>query len=149
MEVAFYHCTRAKPLNVLPALAEKALGAGYRILVSVPDSDVAEAADEALWTYRADSFLPHAVASGDEADAEQPVLIASGFPTANDARLAMSLSNGLPAADTPFERVLLLFDGDDQEATEMARRHWRALEGREGVTRTYWQQGERGWQKRS
>lgn len=149
MEVAFYHCTRAAPLTVLPTLAEKALGAGFRVVVSAADAETAEAVDETLWTYRADSFLPHAVSSSDESDAEQPVLIGRNFHAPNGARLAISLSNGLPSADDQFERVLLLFDGSDEEATQTARRHWRALEGRDGVTRTYWQQGDRGWQKRA
>ena len=147
MEVGFYHCTRGAPLAVLPRLAEKAVEAGYRLIVNTGSAAASEEVDEALWTYDAASFLPHGL-SGGEHDAEQPILISGSFDAANGARLAVALAGAIPAADAGFERVLYLFDGNEGEAVERARRHWRALANREDVGAVYWQQCERGWEKR-
>ncbi|EMD84368.1 DNA polymerase III chi subunit [Pacificimonas flava] len=147
VEVGFYHCTRAAPLAVLPRLVQKAAEAGFRVLIQSDDPAVRDAVDGALWTFEADSFLPHGLAGG-EHDAEQPVLIAEGFDPANGARIALAIGGGLPPADAGFERILYLFDGNDNDALSRARRHWKALSARDGVTPVYWQQAERGWQKR-
>ena len=48
-----------------------------------------------------------------------------------------------------FERVLYLFEETDVERLAAARQSWSALKGRDGVTRAYWQQDERGrWVKK-
>ena len=147
MDVGFYHCTRSSPETVVPQLAEKALAANYRLLVRVAGPEEAGRLDELLWNYRADSFLPHGVAGVGDEDARQPLLISTDFSPVNDATLAISMSQGLPFGEAKFDRVLLLFDGSDGEETRRARGHWRAVAEREDVSRTYWQQTERGWSK--
>ena len=151
MDIGFYHCTRSTPEAVVPKLAEKALAAGERVLVRTADREQAERIDEALWTYDAGSFLPHGRAGGDH-DADQPLLIAEDFGaeegTANGATIVMVVGGGLPPAGSVFQRVLFLFDGNDEEALGLARRHWKALAEREDTVSVYWAQGERGWEKR-
>ena len=59
-----------------------------------------------------------------------------------------SSTGGCPGDLTPYKRVLYLFDGGDEEALALARRHWKALKGRDDITPVYWQESERGgWQK--
>jgi len=41
-----------------------------------------------------------------------------------------------------------LFDGRDEDAVTSARARWKALKD-EGHDLTYWQQGERGWEKKA
>ncbi|MEE4350778.1 MAG: DNA polymerase III subunit chi [Pacificimonas sp.] len=148
MEIGFYRCVRSTPSEVLPQLAQKALDAGFRISVKARDAEAVERLDEILWTFRADSFLPHAPADGNLLHDEiQPCLIADKFLITNAATLAISMSAGLPPENYGYERALLLFDGNDSEELAAARQHWKALEGREGLTRTYWMQGERGWEE--
>jgi DNA polymerase-3 subunit chi len=145
-EIGFYHCTRAPAVEVAVRLAEKVLASGQRLLV-VGESARLESLDKALWTMSDDSFIPHAIAGG-EHDAEQPILLAPALTPANGATLLMLLDVGVPAEVEGYARVLNLFE-DGTEAHSRARTDWKALGGRDGLTRTYWQQSDRGWEKRA
>ena len=50
-------------------IAEKALNRGHQIFVQVKDKAEANALHDSLWTYRAESFLPHAIAGTDDGEA--------------------------------------------------------------------------------
>jgi DNA polymerase-3 subunit chi len=140
-EIGFYHLTR-QPLDaVLPRLLEKAHAAGHRILVRCVDADQMKRLDEALWTYDERSFLPH----GSDYKALQPILLTtSEDERANDPDVLVTLAGLASVNFTQFARVLYLFEESDAAALAAARRDWSALKEREGVTRTYWQQDERG-----
>jgi DNA polymerase III subunit chi len=138
VEVGFYHLTRSAVEDVLPKLLEKGLAAGHRIGVRCVDERQAKALDAHLWTWDERSFLPHGM---DDADA-QPILLGVGdAAAANGADLLVTLT-GAPPTDG-FRRVLHIFDDAGREA---ARAHWRALDAA-GITRSYWQQGDAGWEK--
>ena len=48
-----------------------------------------------------------------------------------------------------YERVAILFDGEDDRALAIAREQWRAVKER-GHEATYWQQDERGrWERKA
>lgn len=57
------------------ALAEHAWRKGERVRLAVGDNAQAQYIDEALWTFREDSFVPHERVT-DAAHAETPVLVA-------------------------------------------------------------------------
>jgi DNA polymerase-3 subunit chi len=149
-DVGFYHCTRAPALEVAVRLAAKAHAGGQRLLVvSAPER--LEALDKLLWTFYDASFLPHGQA-GTADDPEQPILLAPELAdgaAANGARLLMLMEAGMPAGFDAFDRVLNLFE-DGTPAHERARTDWKALQARDGVERSYWQQKEGGgWDKRA
>ena len=145
-EVGFYQLA-SKPLDtVLPRLLEKAVAAGFRAVVRSGDADVLARLDTALWSYEPMSFLPHAI-DGDQA-AAQPVLLTGGDTFANDPDLIAVVDGALPGDLTPFKRALYLFDGGDPDALALARRHWKALKDRDGVTPVYWREGDGGrWER--
>ncbi|WP_374387158.1 DNA polymerase III subunit chi [Sandaracinobacter sp.] len=146
LDIGFYHCTRAPAAEVAVRLSAKAMEGGQRLLVIGP-ADRLAALDKALWTLLPDSFLPHGLAGGAD-DAEQPILLSETVTPANGARLLLSLEAGVPGEMDGFDRVLNLFE-DGSPAHERARRDWKALSARDGLTRSYWQQTERGgWEKR-
>ena len=74
------------PEQVACALAAKAFGQGYRVHLRAPDAAAAAALDALLWTFRADSFVPHQLlptAAGESAAAEgatdmPPVTLGAG-----------------------------------------------------------------------
>ena len=145
-EVGFYQLA-AKPLDaVLPRLLEKAFAAGFRAVVRSADAAVLARLDAALWSYDAASFLPHAV---DGADAEhQPILLTSSVETRNAATLVAVIDGVLPGDLAPYARALYLFDGGDEAALALARRHWKALKNRDDIVPVYWREGEGGrWEK--
>jgi DNA polymerase-3 subunit chi len=54
----------------------------------------------------------------------------------------------VPVDSDSYQRVVLLFDGDDDEAVAAAREQWKAAAAR-GFDVTYWQADETGrWQRR-
>jgi DNA polymerase III subunit chi len=55
----------------------------------------------------------------------------------------------LPAEVSGYERLVVVFDGNDEEALAAARGHWKAVKAA-GHEATYWQQDPRGrWEKKA
>lgn len=148
-EVLFYHLQNMALENVLPPLLEKSLERGWRCIVQSTSEERADALDAHLWTYRDDSFLPHATWRAADA-AEQPILLVLEDSNPNGAQVRFLVDNAsLPAETAGYERMVLVFNGDDDEALAAARSAWTECRAR-GLTATYWQADERGrWQRRN
>lgn len=148
-EVLFYHLQNVTVESVLPPLLEKSLERGWRVVVQSTSEERADALDAHLWTYRDDSFLPHATWRVADA-AEQPVVLAIEADNPNRANVRFLVDNAaLPQDAASYERMVLLFNGDDEEALALARAAWSDCKAR-GFDVTYWQADERGrWQKRN
>ena len=143
-EVWFYHLERQGLDQVLPTLLERTLQKGWRARVRAVSPERLEHLDGWLWSYRDDSFLPHA--ADPAAGSADPVVLtlASGNP---DAAEALFLVDGADAGDlSGFQRCSVLFDGRDEAALQVARAQWRGFRDA-GVTASYWRQGDRGWEK--
>ena len=69
-EVWFYHLERTGLDQALPELLEKTLARGWRALVRTPEPERVEHLDGWLWSYRDESFLPHAPSSEPNAVAD-------------------------------------------------------------------------------
>ena len=55
----------------------------------------------------------------------------------------------MPADAAGYQRIVLLFDGEDDEAVAAARVHWSEAKA-QGFDVTYWQPDENGrWQKKA
>lgn len=147
-EVLFYHLTESRLEDALPALLDKCLERGWRVVVQAGDAARRDALDAHLWTYRDDSFLPH----GTDAQAfaaEQPVLLTTTPDNANAAAVRFLVAGAAPPPLDSYERAIFLFDGHDQAELEAARAHWKRLKG-EGHRLTYWQQtGDGRWTKKA
>ena len=102
-----------------------------------------EALDAQLWTYRDDSFLPHGTARNADAP-EQPVLITANDVNPNGANVRF-LIDGVPIPDDAksYERLVLIFDGNDDEAVALARERWTQAKS-QGFEASYWQPDENG-----
>jgi DNA polymerase-3 subunit chi len=146
-EVVFYHLQNQPLERVLPELLEKCLERKWRAVVQVGSEERRDALDAHLWTYRDDGFLPHGTAK-DGNTAAQPVWLTAGDENPNAASVRF-LADGAEAANyTDYQRVVLLFDGNDPDAVGRARSQWSAAKSA-GHDATYWQQSERGrWEKK-
>ncbi|MCH9808594.1 MAG: DNA polymerase III subunit chi [Alphaproteobacteria bacterium] len=147
-EVLFYHLERQPLDRVLPLLLEKTLERGWNAVVRSGNEERLEALDIALWTYRDDSFLPHATAKDGNSEL-QPVYLTTGEETPNKPGV-LFLVDGADTSDfKSFVRIVHLFDGHDEEAVGLARRQWKAASAAE-CTVTYWQQNHQGrWEKKA
>jgi DNA polymerase-3 subunit chi len=147
-EVLFYHLQGRTIEQVLPPLLEKSLTRGWRVVVQTGSEERADTLDAHLWTYRDDSFLPHATWRVADA-AQQPIVLTAEDSNPNAATVRFLLDNAaLPADSERYERMVLLFDGDDDDAVGIARERWKQSKSR-GFEVTYWQADAAGrWQKR-
>ena len=146
-EVWFYHLERTGLEQALPELLEKTLQRGWKALVRVRDADRLAHLDGWLWTYRDDSFLPHA--PDDEAGAaRQPILLTTGFENANGADALFLVDGAEPGELAGYERCVVLFDGADEAQLAVARAQWSAVKAT-GVSVSYWKQQARGWEKQA
>ncbi|MBW8617733.1 MAG: DNA polymerase III subunit chi [Hyphomicrobiales bacterium] len=148
-EILFYHLERQPLDQVLPSLLEKTRERGWRAVIRTATSDRAVALDEHLWTYREESFLPHALASH-ASPGEEPIVIAIDEPDLNDPQVSFHIEGAsLPETPQSYERIVVLFDGNDAAALETARKQWKDIRD-QGLAATYWQQNEQGrWEKKA
>jgi DNA polymerase-3 subunit chi len=144
-EIGFYHLTRSSADAALPALLGRTLVARERALVRCADIAAVERLDASLWLSQHPDWLPHGTASSGHAS-YQPVWLTDQDENPNAAKF-LFLIDGAPCGMTgDFARVFDLFDGNDDAALTAARKRWKTAKG-EGHVLSYWQQGERGWQK--
>jgi DNA polymerase-3 subunit chi len=147
-EILFYHL-QSQPLeHVLPGLLERSLERKWRVVVQVGSDERRDALDAHLWTYRDESFLPHGTAKETRA-AEQPVWLTATDDNPNGATVRF-LADGAETADyAVYQRVVILFDGNDADAVDRARGQWSAAKSA-GHDATYWQQNGAGrWEKKA
>src|SRR3546814_16435553 len=76
--VDFYGLSRDPAERVLPAIANRVLGGGERLLIVAGPAMQRQAIDAALWTLQPARFLPHAMAETPDA-ALEPILIAGAL----------------------------------------------------------------------
>jgi DNA polymerase III subunit chi len=146
-EVLFYHLQRQPLERVLPTLLEKSLERGWRVLVQAASEERIDALDAHLWTYRDDAFLPHGTHK-ESAAALQPVLLTVNDDNPNGAQVRFLIDGApVPADAETYQRIVLLFDGEDPDAVAAARSRWTEAKAR-GFDVTYWQADDQGRWKR-
>jgi DNA polymerase-3 subunit chi len=135
--------------NVLPPLLEKSLERGWRVVVQATSQERADALDAHLWTYRDDAFLPHGT-DREQDPASQPVLLTTREHNPNRAEVRFLIDGAdVPADAAGYERVVLLFDGEDPDALAAARERWTQAK-EQGLATTYWQADEEWrWQRKA
>jgi len=148
-EVLFYHLQRQPIEQVLPTLLEKSVERGWRVIIQAASEERVEALDAHLWTYRDDAFLPHGTARDSEA-AAHPILLTTADHNPNGATVRFLIDGTpMPADASSYARIVLLFDGEDEDAVAAARVRWSEAKA-QGFDATYWQPDERGrWVKKA
>ena len=146
-EILIYQLQRQPLERVLPALIEKSLERGWRVIVQAASEERVEALDAQLWTFSDDSFLPHGTWREAEAS-EQPILLTVDGDNPNGAAVRFLIDGApMPGDAEAYQRIVLLVDGEDDEAVAVAHAHWN--EGKaKGFEITYWRPDEDGrWQR--
>ena len=148
-EILFYHLQRQPIERVLPQLLEQSIALCCRVVVQAASDERIDALDAHLWTYRDDSFLAH----GTDREAEsamQPVLLTAQDHNPNGASVRFLIDGApVPADAASYQRIVLLFDGEDDDAVAAARTRWTQARA-QGFDATYWQADENGrWQKKA
>lgn len=147
-DVLFYHLQDRTLEQVLPSLLEKSRERGWRVVVQASSEERVDSLDGHLWTYRDDSFLPHGTFRVSDPQGE-PILLTFTGENPNGASVRFLVDDApLPENGHDYERLVMIFDGNDDSALDKARAAWTASKNK-GFAVTYWQADERGrWQKR-
>ena len=146
-EIGFYHLTRTPLEQALPKLLGRVLAQGGRAVVRGGDAARLAALDAALWLSADPDWLPHGTPATGSPEL-QPIWLTEADDAPNGARFLFLVQGADSARLADYDRVLDLFDGQDADALAAARRRWSAAKAA-GHSLAYWQQGERGWDKKA
>ncbi|WP_163850254.1 DNA polymerase III subunit chi [Pseudooceanicola aestuarii] len=148
-EVYFYHLTRSAAEAALAQLLRRSLQAGWRVAVRGRDAARMDWLDERLWLGAEEDFLPHGRAGQPHA-ARQPVLLTTAMAAENSPDCLMCLDGAEldPAEIGGLKRACVIFDGNDQDALNLARGQWKALTGA-GCGAQYWSEESGRWEKKA
>ncbi len=145
-DIRFYHLQKKKLEEALPDLLGKILERGHRVVIKAASPERLRALDDSLWTYKADSFLPHGSVN-DGFEAEQLVWLTTGDENPNGAKVLI-LTEGADAIAQGYDICCDIFDGGDDNALSSARARWKAHVAA-GLNPTYFQQDDQGrWEKK-
>ena len=123
-QVDFYVLPRNGSLPVVNAvgrIAEKAVSRGHHIFVSVCDEEQALSLESALWTFRAESFLPHALVGDDD---KEPVSIGWSEPPLEQNDVLINTTGVILDYFSRFTRVAEIVAPDDSSLAS-SRNAWR------------------------
>lgn len=135
MQVDFYilEATAEREwLRTACRLAEKAWQKGHRVFIHTDSHDTARSLDDMLWTYRQDSFVPHAL-FGDRLtaapEAVEPVLVGDGSAEPADIDVLINLSGTVPPFVDKSARVAEIVAGGEA-ARRAGRERYRDYRNR-------------------
>lgn len=100
-------------------LAEKAYHQGHQVYIHTDSANDAAQLDQALWSIRPDSFVPHEIIA-ENANADSPVLIGHNSTPPRLMDVLINLADEHPLFFSQFERVAEIID--DNESIKQAGR---------------------------
>ncbi len=124
MQVDFYILEAAaerERLRTACRLADKAWQKGHRVFIHVDSRETARSIDDMLWTYRQDSFVPHAMYVQRQSDNGQgvdeatlePVLVGDGAAHPAEIDVLINLAETVPSFAGTSTRVAEIVSADD------------------------------------
>ncbi len=148
-EVFFYHLTSSPLGQTLSQLLERTLQNNWRVQLRSGQENTLERLDEQLWGGSNPQFLPHGVSGGPH-DADQPVLLTTSVENRNGAKALMLVHGAKTDPDevAKYQRVSLVFNGNDETEVQAARADWKALTDA-GVSAKYWSQASGRWEMKA
>jgi DNA polymerase-3 subunit chi len=152
-EIHFYHLQIHPLERALPKLLEKSLERDWHVCLQMRTPEKCAALNDLLWNVGEDGFLPHGTA--EDGDVEfQPIYLTTGSENPNGAQIRFfvecaQIAPALAASAEPYERIVIMFDGNDETELNDARAQWKTLKDT-GLSMSYHQQTENGgWEKKA
>ena len=153
-EVWFYHLERQSLEQVLPVLLDRAMQRKWRAVVQARDPERVAALDDLLWTWSDEAFLAHGTARDGDPDL-QPIWLTADVDDPIGADMRIFIDGASPddilvdPAAAPKQRAVVMFDGRDPQALDVARGQFRSLKEK-GHTLSYWRQSPAGrWEQQA
>lgn len=127
MDITFYVLSADAPLSARLTtacrLVDKAWQQNHKVLLQANSRSEAEALDELLWAFKAESFIPHHMV-GDGPTPPPPVRIGWEDLPSDSRDILINLSASIPSGFERFQRVIEIVAGTHEER-EQAREHWK------------------------
>lgn len=143
-DIAFYHLEHLPLEKALPALLDKVLSSGKKAVVKMRSEALLKNLDASLWTAGHTKFIPHTAAINEDTE-HTPIFLTLAAENPISANVQVVLEGA--GFDAGFERVLVMFNGQDPAELQEARNNWKQLK-EQGHTLAYWQQeSSGGWKK--
>ncbi|MGZ5075516.1 MAG: DNA polymerase III subunit chi [Methylobacter sp.] len=101
-------------------LIEKAYRSGSYCYVLTDSAEQSQVLDDLLWTFRAGSFIPHQIYTGELPDTENTILISSLDAPEHWRKVLFNLSSHYPNISPQTGRILEILD--NSETTKAAGR---------------------------
>jgi DNA polymerase III subunit chi len=105
-------------------LIEKAYRSGVFVYVLTDSQEQSQQIDDLLWTFRAGSFIPHQIYTGELPAIESVILIGSSSPPELWRKTLINLSSQCPQDFQQAERILEILD-NSEETKAFGRQRYR------------------------
>jgi len=105
-------------------LIEKAYRSGSFCYVLTDSAEQSRIIDDLLWTFRAGSFIPHQIYTGELPSIEKVILIGSLDAPENRQKVLFNLSSRYPKVGAQTERILEILD-NSETTKEAGRKRYR------------------------
>ncbi len=145
-EIRFYHLTRTTIEDALPEILAKAYARGSRVVVRTASGSDTGRLNDMLWTFNPNSFLPHGSSADGNAEL-QPIWITEDEENPNNADTVFIVGKAADGGIEAYGLCCLVFEGRDEESVAIARSRWKTYQ-KAGYELTYWQQSDKGWEKK-
>ncbi len=125
MTAVRFYVNLADPLGYACRMLRKAQAIGSQVVVTGEGADLA-ALDQALWTFSAQDFVPHARVgvAAPEGLARSPIVLATDPLAAPSRALLVNLGAPVPEGFEQFERLFELVP-EDEALVQAGRERWR------------------------
>ncbi len=95
-------------------LIEKAYRSEHFAYVLTDSSEQNQQLDNLLWTFRAGSFVPHQIFTGELPVIENTILIGNDYPPENWRKTLINLSSQIPQNFQEADRILEILDNSEE-----------------------------------
>lgn len=115
-------------LFVACRLTEKAMGQGLKIYIHADNEQAAQEMDDLLWSFKPESFIPHAIVGVDvelSEDDDVPVFIGYFDAAPAGADLLINLASAIPSFHNKFSRIAEIVPNQESAKANL-REHWTA-----------------------
>ncbi len=145
MEFCFYHFVTTNLERVIFQISDKIYNSGKKLLILCKDEDQLSSLDQSLWSLGRISFLPHATIN-DPFLEEQKIILSTKYVDLQFDYIINLSAEDLELDLNNIEKLLYVFDGNNEEELELARIRWKK-ENR--YTKVYYKQDDKGnWEKK-
>ena len=116
-------------------LSEKAYKQGCQVFINTNTGEQLKQLDDMLWTFTANSFLPHGC-YGENTDSTHPVLLGHAIEPEGPSDVLVNLAEDIPAFFSRYNRVTELVSGDDEQR-DAARTRYKFYKDRGYTVRSH------------